>query len=129
LILNAAGRRTYWGLPQGGVDGRESIEEAVHREVFEETGLKDLKVLAVFPNSYQYDWPKHYTHRGYKGQRQSFFILKYYGSRGAVRTNPIEHKGYRWVPLDQLTKAASLVHRKQYEIFLQKYYALQRNKH
>lgn len=124
LLLNAAGRRTYWGLPQGGVEKRETLEKAVRREVAEETGLTKLRIRALFPNTYQYDWPKHYTQHGYKGQRQSFFIMEYDGPRSSVRTNPIEHKSYRWVRLEHLIRASSPVHRKQYQIFLDKYYEL-----
>ncbi len=128
LILNSAGTRTYWGLPQGGVEKRESLEQAVRREVAEETGLTELDILAQYPNMYQYEWPKHYTHKGFRGQRQSFFILRYHGSRNAVRTNPIEHKAYRWVKLEDLTKAASPIHRAQYEVFLKTYYEFKTRK-
>lgn len=128
LLLNAAGRRSYWGLPQGGVEKGESLEEAVRREVMEETGLTDLELVSVYPKMYQYEWPKHYTNKGYKGQRQSFCILRYRGPRNAVRTNPIEHKAYRWVKLEDLTKAASPIHRAQYEIFLKTFYESKRNK-
>ncbi len=128
LLLNAAGRRTYWGLPQGGVEKRETLEKAVRREVQEETGLTKLRILAVFPNTFQYDWPKHYTQYGYKGQRQSFFIIEYDGPRNSVRTNPLEHKGYRWVRLDNLIQASSAVHRKQYQVFLDKYYEIKNKK-
>jgi len=128
LLLNAAGRRTYWGLPQGGVEKRETLEKAVRREIQEETGLTKLRIQAVFPNTFQYDWPKHYTAHGYKGQRQSFFIMEYDGPRNSVRTNPIEHKSYRWVKLEHLIQASSAVHRKQYQIFLDKYYEIKNKK-
>lgn len=126
LILNSAGKNNYWGLPQGGVDRNEKLEEAVRREVFEETSLSDLEILASFKNIYQYDWPKHYTHSGYKGQRQSLFVMRYYGANNAVKTNSFEHKAYRWVKIDNLLNAASQVHRKQYELFLRKYYESKR---
>jgi 8-oxo-dGTP pyrophosphatase MutT (NUDIX family) len=39
-------RRGYWDLPKGKIDHGETVEEAALREVKEETGLKDLKILA-----------------------------------------------------------------------------------
>ena len=38
----------YFVLPGGGIEDGETPKEAVHREVFEETGLKILKVNSEF---------------------------------------------------------------------------------
>ncbi len=122
LILNARGKGDYWGLPQGGVDGGEDKEQAVRREIFEETGLRDLSLEARFDNIYRYEWSKPYDYKGYKGQQQSLFILRYHGERQAVAINPFEHKAFRWVKIENLLSATSPVHKKQYQLFLQKYY-------
>ncbi len=121
LILNSDGRGNYWGLPQGGIERGETIEEGALREVFEETGLSNLEILGSWKDIFQYDWPKHYTNRGYKGQRQSLFVMKYNGNPKLVRTNPVEHKGWRWVKLDRLTREVSKIHEHQYGVFLEKY--------
>ena len=121
LILNARGKGDYWGLPQGGTEVGESITTAVRREVNEETGLTHLNVIASFTNVYSYTFRKPYTHWGYKGQRQSLCFLWYTGPKNAVRTNPFEHKAYRWVKISDLISKTSPVHKKQYEIFLLKY--------
>lgn len=42
-----------WGLPKGHIEGGESPEEAALREVEEETGLCELKVIAQLPTI---DW-------------------------------------------------------------------------
>lgn len=122
LILNSRGKGDYWGLPQGGIDQGENIESAVRREVKEETGLTELNVRAIFKNIYSYTWSKPYTHSGYKGQRQTLCVLEYNGQSSAVKTNPFEHKGYRWVKIKDLLAKSSPVHRTQYELFLSKYY-------
>jgi ADP-ribose pyrophosphatase len=45
-----------WGLPGGFVDRGETIEEALLREIEEETALKisELDLLVTFPNRYNY---------------------------------------------------------------------------
>lgn len=121
LILNARGKGDYWGLPQGGTERGESLESAVRREVKEETNLTDVSVVAIYKDIYQYSWSKPYTHSGYKGQRQTLCIIRYNGPVRAVRTNPFEHKAYRWVKVSELLRQSSPVHKKQYELFLQKY--------
>lgn len=127
LILNARGKGDYWGLPQGGVERGESIEAAVSREVVEETSLTDISVKAIYKDIYKYSWSKPYTHSGYRGQRQTLCIISYNGPTRAVRTNPYEHKAYRWVKVSELLRQSSRVHKKQYELFLKKYYEFNGN--
>lgn len=123
LILNARGRGSYWGLPQGGREKGESLEAAMRREVFEETGIRDLELVTYFKDIYRYTWSKSYPYKGYKGQRQSLGIARYHGPRDVVKTNPFEHKDYQWVKVSELVKKSSPVHKKQYELFLKKYRA------
>jgi len=45
-------RNDKWDLPKGKVDGKETIEEAAIREVEEETGVKDLKIVKPLEITY-----------------------------------------------------------------------------
>ena len=52
--IMAKDSKTFMTFPGGGVDPGESIEEAVRREILEETGAvldKNLKLVAIDPSS------------------------------------------------------------------------------
>ena len=44
-------------MPQGGIDNGEKAEEAVYREVYEETGIKNITIIYESKNWYYYDIP------------------------------------------------------------------------
>ena len=58
LVMNEAGEylgifnRGRWSLPKGGVELRETIEDGAIREVQEETGVKDLKIVEKLASSF-----------------------------------------------------------------------------
>jgi len=45
-------RNNKWDLPKGKIEGKESIEETSIREVEEETGVEDLKIIKPLPTTY-----------------------------------------------------------------------------
>jgi 8-oxo-dGTP pyrophosphatase MutT (NUDIX family) len=45
-------RNDKWDLPKGKIDGKETIEAAALREVEEETGVKDLKIVKPLETTY-----------------------------------------------------------------------------
>ena len=83
LILACERRniRGAWQVPQGGIDEGESAEEAVLREIMEETGISSefLKIIGhsskvsyLFPHTV--NWK---SNKGkYDGQEQIYFHLK-----------------------------------------------------
>jgi putative (di)nucleoside polyphosphate hydrolase len=66
-----------WQFPQGGVDAGESDEEALHREVLEEVGLAaGAYSIVARRGPYLYDFPGGATRRGFRGQRQMYFLCQ-----------------------------------------------------
>ena len=49
------GAEDYWGFPQGHIEKGETWQDALKREVREETGLKNLKIIPDF-----YAWVKYF---------------------------------------------------------------------
>lgn len=47
-------RRRKWDLPKGKMDESESTSQTALREVAEECGLKNLKIISALPNTYHH---------------------------------------------------------------------------
>jgi putative (di)nucleoside polyphosphate hydrolase len=95
-----------WQFPQGGVQQRESPEEALYRELKEEVGLDphDVKLIAGTRNWLRYRLPKQYvrknSHPTCIGQKQRWFLLKFTGSEDRfdlVSNGEPEFESWRWV--------------------------------
>lgn len=100
-----------WQMPQGGIDSGEDPQDAVTRELWEETGVRDATYLAEtdwltyeFP---PYDGPPH-RFSVFRGQRQKWFAFAFNGNDGDIdpitpRNNqPPEFDAWRWEPLDRV---------------------------
>ncbi len=121
LLVNWVHGEDYWGLPQGGVKGGEDDNGAIYREINEETGNTKFKIRGKFKNIYRYKWPKNYSHGGYKGQKQTLFILEFTGRDSDIKLCPWEHKAWKWVKADKLIDEAHPVHNTAYKLFLEKF--------
>ena len=93
-----------WQFPQGGIDNGESVLDAAKRELFEETGIKNIKLIKEMPFSVKYDFPKknqNAYYSQYVGQEQ-FWVLFEFMNNGddeiKFDINPkcIEFKKYKW---------------------------------
>ena len=47
-----------WQMPQGGVDKGESYLQAMKRELFEETSIKNIKVIKEIESFFEYELPE-----------------------------------------------------------------------
>ncbi|MFN8390989.1 MAG: RNA pyrophosphohydrolase [Bdellovibrionota bacterium] len=65
-----------WQLPQGGIEPDESDDTAMLRELGEEIGTCEVTVIGKLPNPIRYDWPEHLFDRGYRGQEQSYYLVR-----------------------------------------------------
>ncbi|MBE9548259.1 MAG: RNA pyrophosphohydrolase [Proteobacteria bacterium] len=75
-------RKNGWQFPQGGMNTDETPEEAMYRELEEETGLQPehIELVAATPGWLRYKLPQRYLRRHSKplciGQKQVWFLLK-----------------------------------------------------
>jgi len=113
LLLQNAGR---WDFPKGRVEKGESEAQTVLREVEEETGLKDLKIVPGFRKMIEY----FYRREGKNIHKQVTYLL---GETKEERvTISFEHQGFGWFPygeaLDRASYDNSKVTLKEAEQFL-----------
>lgn len=95
-----------WQFPQGGIREHESLEEAMFRELHEETGLlpEHVQIMGCTQRWLRYRLPKHLIRRRSTpvciGQKQRWFMLRMVGEDGCVRldlTDRPEFDNWRWV--------------------------------
>lgn len=129
LLLNSNKTlEDYWKMPQGGVDPGENYQQAIKREMTEEIGNNHFTILACYKNIFKYKWNYNYGIMGYKGQKQTLYILKYTGQPQDIRLS-LEHKGLKWVPITRLIQEADPITEQAYELFLQKYHQTMTKNH
>ena len=120
-----------WQFPQGGIAYAESPEQAVFRELNEETGLQpeDVKIIAQTEGWLRYDLPEHLIRR-YKrpvcvGQKQKWFMLKLLADEASIslknENQRPEFDLWKWVdywePLSEVIAFKRDVYREALEYF------------
>jgi len=104
LVKRVDSKKDHWQIPQGGVDKGETKQEAVVREVQEETGIKNVEILDIEPVHHKYAYPTkwHQLNNGYKGQSQTIIYLKYTGNGSDILLDNREASDYSWVNIDDV---------------------------
>ena len=101
-------KNEYWQMPQGGIDGPESPENAMKRELFEETGIRNFEMIKEIEGMTEYELPEYLLGKiwqgKYRGQRQKWFVIRFLGYDNEINLNTSkpEFKEWKWVNLDDL---------------------------
>jgi putative (di)nucleoside polyphosphate hydrolase len=115
-----------WQMPQGGIDEGEAPLAAAQRELFEETNIARVSLLAEAPDWLSYDLPPEALSgrwRGrYRGQIQKWFAFAFEGDDaeidierpGAGAFDP-EFDAWRWTPIATLPELIVPFKRPVYE--------------
>ncbi|MGE0500699.1 MAG: RNA pyrophosphohydrolase [Rhizobiaceae bacterium] len=107
-----AGTDKLWQMPQGGIDKGEDPLPAARRELFEETGMKTVSLLAEAPGWIDYDLPPEKVGIAFKGkfrgQTQKWFAFRFQGEESEIAINPPpggnepEFDRWAWKPMADL---------------------------
>ena len=122
IVLVNARNQVFWGkrvkehawqFPQGGIKQGETPEQAMFRELQEETGLESqhVRVLGRTREWLHYHVPNHWVKREwrgtYKGQKQIWFLLRLVGRDCDISLRASGHPEFDawrwndyWVPLE-----------------------------
>jgi len=106
-------REHSWQFPQGGIKRGETPEQAMYRELNEETGLwpEHVRIIGRTRNWLRYEVPERWVRREwrghYRGQKQIWFLLRMIGQDTDVSLRASAHPEFDawrwndyWIPLD-----------------------------
>ena len=129
LWARRVGGHDAWQFPQGGIQGNESPETALYRELYEEVGVQrgSVEIVASTRGWVRYRLPKRYlrnNNRGarapkFVGQKQKWFLLRLLGDDSLVDldcSRKPEFDSWQWVsywyPLTQVINFKRNVYRR-----------------
>ena len=101
--------KNFWQMPQGGVDSDEKFLTAAFRELYEETSIKNVKLIQEIEGTYTYELPKNLLGiiwKGkYKGQKQKWFLMRFLGNDTEIniKTDKPEFLEWKWIDLESIT--------------------------
>lgn len=106
-----------WQMPQGGIDKGENPRDAALRELFEETSIRSVELVAEAPGWIYYDLPDEALGTAlkgkYRGQRQRWFAYRFTGKDSEINVTapgdgamPAEFDAWRW---EELTALPALI--------------------
>jgi putative (di)nucleoside polyphosphate hydrolase len=115
-----------WQMPQGGIDPGEDPYDAALRELYEETNVRTVRLLAEAPEWYAYDLPPMVAGRAwkgrYRGQTQKWFAFRFEGedaeidiARPAGGQHRPEFDEWRWERMERLPELIIPFKRPVYE--------------
>ncbi|CAN7490397.1 RNA pyrophosphohydrolase [Devosia sp. LjRoot3] len=106
-----------WQMPQGGIDAGEDPLRAALRELYEETSISSVSLLAEAPEWIYYDLPDEQLGKAlrgkYRGQRQRWFAFAFTGADSDIDVSApgggkfhAEFDAWRW---ERLSRTPSLI--------------------
>ncbi|HVZ69169.1 MAG TPA: RNA pyrophosphohydrolase [Rhizomicrobium sp.] len=99
-----------WQMPQGGIDAGETPAEAALRELKEEIGTNNARLLREMNEWLSYDLPPHLLgvalQGKYRGQRQKWIAMRFEGDDAEIniQTAEPEFAAWKWLAVEALPR-------------------------
>ncbi len=95
-----------WQMPQGGVDANENLVNAAIRELYEETGIVNPKIVYESKYWYSYIFPEEIKMQNFVGQTQKWFVMRVHSTAEVSlvpkdTTHKQEFIEYKWLSVQQ----------------------------
>lgn len=107
----------HWDFPKGHIEEGEREEETARREVAEETGIKDIRIIEGFKEWIKYFFRKTYNLEKEEKKKASwiFKIAVFYLVETKTKEVKIswEHRGYKWLPYDKALRQVTFKNAKE----------------
>jgi putative (di)nucleoside polyphosphate hydrolase len=118
-------REHAWQFPQGGIKQGESPEQAMYRELEEETGLlrQHVQIIGRTQDWLRYEVPERWVRREwrghYRGQKQIWYLLRLTGRDTDIDLRASGHPEFDawrwsefWIPLESVIEFKRDVYRR-----------------
>ena len=118
----------FWQMPQGGIDKNEIPEEAVWREMMEEIGTNNAKMIKISSQWINYEIPRETLQtlpwgEKYIGQTQKWFAFRFTGEDIDINVgteNP-EFSEWQWAKYESLVDNIVPFKRKVYAKIIEEF--------
>ena len=107
----------HWEFAKGHIEKGESFEQTIRREVLEETGIKELKIIPGFKHYAKYFFRKNYGLEGEAKKKAPWvfklvlFLVAETKQKEVIISK--EHKGFLWLPIGQAIKRTTYKNAKE----------------
>lgn len=106
------GTSAAWQFPQGGLDSGETPEQALYREVLEETGCNAFSIVKGPEGPINYSFPPDLTHRiseQYAGQSQFWYLCTFEADEGPDLAKASDQEFDQWGWFDIPTMLGGII--------------------
>lgn len=110
----------HWEFPKGHIEGTESEEETVKREVAEETGIGDLKIIPGFKKYIKYFFRQYKENVSEEDRRKGktpwvFKLVVFFIAETNTKEVKIsgEHTEFLWLPIKEAIKKTTFKNSKK----------------